>query len=272
MDHLSYYGLNQEPFSIMPLTQFYYHNEQHDQAQMRLTRVIQGMKGLGLLVGDVGTGKSLLARRLLESLPEEEYEVSLLVVLHRDVDSDWLVRRIATQFGIECGNESKVNVIAKLYHRLEELAEAGKKAAILIDEAHMLNNQEVLEEIRGLLNFDFNDQKLLSFVLFGLPELDKTIQLDEPLAHRVAVRNELKNFSKELMLDYIRFRVLNSGSSQQLFSDEALTKIFALTKGNGRRINVICDNALFEGFVRKSSLPLPVDVIESVGADLRLEV
>lgn len=271
MNHLTYYGLSEEPFSIMPLTQFYYHNEQHDQAELRLDRVLQGMKGLGLLVGDVGTGKSLLARRLLESLPEDEYEVSLLVVLHSDVDSDWLIRRIAAQFGVESQpNEKKVDLIGKLYKRLEEIASQGKKAAILIDEAHMLNKREVLEEIRGLLNFDFHDQKLISFLLFGLPELDEVIKLDPPLAHRVTVRCELKPFTRELMNDYIRFRTHHAGSKQTLFAADAIEKIFSLSKGNARLVNVICDNALFEGFVRKSPLPLPVEIIASVGQDLRL--
>ena len=68
MDHLNYYNLKEEPFTIMPLTNFYYHNDQHDQAFLRLSRAVENMKGLAVLVGDIGTGKTLLARRLLEEL------------------------------------------------------------------------------------------------------------------------------------------------------------------------------------------------------------
>ena len=101
MDYLEYYNLSEEPFAIMPRTSFYFHNEQHDRAQARLTRAVSEMKGLAVLAGDIGTGKTLLARRMLEELPEDEYDVSLLVVLHSDVDTDWLIRRIAAQFGVD---------------------------------------------------------------------------------------------------------------------------------------------------------------------------
>jgi general secretion pathway protein A len=152
MDHLAYYNLEREPFSIMPLTDFYYHNDEQDRAFLRLKRVVEGMKGLGVLVGDVGTGKTLLARRLLENLPEEDYEVSMLVVLHSDVTSDWLVRRIAAQFGVESHEGGKVDVLQRLFERLSNLAEEGKRCVILIDEAHMLRDTSLLEEIRGILN------------------------------------------------------------------------------------------------------------------------
>lgn len=271
MDHLKYYGLNQEPFAIMPLTNFYYHNEQHDQAYMRLSRAVQNMKGLAVLVGDIGTGKTLLARRILEKLPEAEYEVSLLVILHSDVDSDWLIRRIAAQFGVEHLGETKVEVIQQLLERLMKLSAEGKRGVILIDEAHMLRNKEILEELRGLLNLELPNEKLLSFVLFGMPELDENLKSEPALAQRMAVRCQLKNFTPEIVVDYIRFRLFHAGCQNQVFSPEALQRIHDWTKGNPRVINVICDNALFEGFIRKAPLPMPPDVIDDVAADLGLQ-
>src|SRR3989338_2747596 len=271
MSHLEYYGLKKEPFSIMPLTDFYYNNEQHDRAYLHLHRAIQAMKGLALLTGPVGTGKSLLARRLFESLPEEEYEVSLLVVLHSDVDSNWLVRRIAAQFGIEVKeDEKKVDIMTRLYRRLEEIAETGKRAAVLIDEAHMLRTQDLLEEIRGLLNLELPEQKLISFVFFGIPELDQVIALEPALAQRTAVRCELKPFPQNVIVDYIRFRLQHAGASREIFSGAALDAIFSFSKGIPRLVNVICDNSLFEGYIRKASFPLTPDIIMSVAEDLRL--
>ncbi|MFH1874681.1 MAG: AAA family ATPase [Pseudomonadota bacterium] len=270
MDHLNYYSLKEEPFTVMPLTNFYYHNDQHDQAFLRLSRAVENMKGLAVLVGDVGTGKTLLARRLLEELPEEEYEVSLLVILHSDVDSDWLIKRIARQFGVENLAGTKVEVLQRLFDRLVQISEQGKRAVILIDEAQMLRKQELLEEIRGLLNLELPNQKLLSFVLFGMLELDETLKLEQALQHRLAVRCQLKNFSPEVVSDYIRFRLFHAGCDNQVFSPEALQKIHAYTKGNPRVINVVCDNALFEGFIRKAEIPIPSSVIEDVAADLGL--
>ena len=271
MDHLAYYGLMQEPFAVMPLTNFYYHNDQHDQAYLRLKRAVEAMKGLAVLVGDIGTGKTLLARRLLEKLPEDQYEVSLLVVLHSDVDSDWLVRRIAAQFGVEHPGGNKVEVISQLYKKLVELAEQGKRGIILIDEAHMLRKRELLEEIRGLLNLELPSQKLISFVMFGMPELDENLRSDPALSQRVAVRFQLRNFTPEVVIDYVRFRLFHAGCEKQVFSAEALAKLHEYTNGNPRLINVICDNALFEGFVRHVHLPMASDVISDVADDLGLK-
>ena len=270
MDHLQYYELKEEPFTIVPLTNFYYHNEQQDRAFMRLMRSVEAMKGLAVLVGSVGTGKTLLARRLLEALPEDEYEVSMLVVLHADVTGEWLVRRIASQFGVEGAEGSKVDVIGQLYERLNAIAEEGRRAVILLDEAHMLRNQDALEELRGLLNLELATSKLLSIVMVGMPELDDCLNTEPALKQRMAVRCELKNMSPDVLIDYIRFRTFHAGSSKQLFSVNALERIHELSRGNPRLVNVICDNALFEGFVRRSELPLPADVIDDVASDLRL--
>ncbi len=270
MDHLAYYGLNEEPFSIVPLTNFYYHNDQHDQAFMRLKRAVEGMRGLAVLVGDVGTGKTLLARRLLESLPEDRYEAAMLVVLHADVTGDWLVRRIAGQVGVAETGGDKVDVIGRLYARLNEIAEEGRKAAILIDEAHMLRSAETLEEIRGLLNLELAESKLLSIVMFGMPELDRCLGSEPALKQRMAMRFQLKNFSQEVLVDYVRFRLFHAGSDKNVFSAKALEGVYNLSAGNPRLVNVICDNALFEGYVRRADLPLNTDIIESVASDLGL--
>lgn len=268
MDHLKYYGLNKEPFSIVPLTDFYYHSEEHDRAFMRLTRVVEGMKGLGVLVGDVGTGKTLLARRLLESLPEERFDVSLLVVLHADATSEWLVRRIAAQFGVENHEGDKVKVLQRLYERLHIIAEEGRQAVILIDEAHMLRSTELLEEIRGLLNLELPEQKLITFVLFGMLDLDDCLKKEPALAQRTAVRYELKPFPLDVTDDYISFRLKHAGSEEKIFSPQAVEVIHRCSRGVPRLINVICDNALFEGFVRKAEPPLMAEIIEDVCVDL----
>ncbi|HPQ80284.1 MAG TPA: AAA family ATPase [bacterium] len=270
MDHLAYYELKDEPFSIVPLTNFYYHNEQHDQAFMRLRRAVESMKGLAVLVGQIGTGKTLLARRLLEALPESDYECSMLVVLHADVTSEWLVRRIASQYGVDGSTGTKVEVIGRLYEKLNEIADAGRRSVIIIDEAHMLRDRKVLEEIRGLLNLELASSKLISFVMFGMPELDECLRGDPALKQRVAVRYELKNLPRDVVVDYVRFRLLHAGSGRQIFSPEALGRIYELSGGNPRLVNVIADNALFEGYVRRCPTPIMPDVIESVADDLGL--
>lgn len=270
MDYLNYYGLNQEPFSVMPLTKFYFHSKEHDRALEKLQYAVAGMKGLAVLIGDVGTGKTTLARRLLDSLPEGEYEASLLVIVHSDATTGWLLKRVALQLGVTTPSEDKMTLLSELYERLVRLNEEGKKAVILIDEAQMLKKRELMEEIRGLLNLELPEEKLVTFVFFGMPELEECLATDPPLSQRIAVRHRLKPFDPEITIDYIHHRLRLAGTETEVFSKDSYLRIHQFSKGVPRLINVVCDNALFEGYVRKLKLPIAGDVIESVAQDLGL--
>ncbi|HEX7622919.1 MAG TPA: AAA family ATPase, partial [Anaeromyxobacteraceae bacterium] len=182
MTYLEFYQLSQEPFSNAPVSRFYYSSAQHAQALMRLMHAVGQMKGLALLVGDIGAGKTTLARRLLDNLPENEYEAALLVIVHSGITAEWLLRRIALQLGVENPAEEKLPLLSQLYQRLIRIHESGKKAVVLIDEAQMLDTREIMEEFRGLLNLEVPERKLLSFVFFGLPEIEENLKLDPPLA------------------------------------------------------------------------------------------
>src|SRR5687767_2461709 len=225
MDFLDFYELNQEPFSNAPVSRFYYDSAQHSQAMVRLMYALNGMKGLALLIGQIGAGKTTLARRLLDSLDEREYEAALLVIIHRDITSDWLLRRLAVQLGVETPATEKLPLLSQLYRRLVEIYESGKKAVVLIDEAQMLDTRELMEEFRGLLNLEVPERKLLSFVFFGLPEIEKNLKLDPPLAQRVALRYKLEPFSAESTEAYIKHRLRLAGCPRMPFSPEALMAV-----------------------------------------------
>src|SRR4030088_2164369 len=96
------------------------------------------MKGLGILGGDIGAGKNTLARRLLDSLPENEYEAPLLVIIHSGVPAPWLLKRVALQLGVDAPSEDKLTLLGQLYQRLVRIYESGKKAVVLIDARQML--------------------------------------------------------------------------------------------------------------------------------------
>jgi type II secretory pathway predicted ATPase ExeA len=267
MDYLNFYGLTQEPFSMMPLNRFYYHSEQHDRALEKLQYAVSTMKGLAVLIGDLGTGKTTLARRLLDSLPEDEYEASLLVIIHSDVDATWLLKRIATQLGVEKPAGERVEILSQLYERLVQISEAGKKAVILIDEAQMFKTASLMEEFRGLLNLELPEKKLLSFVFFGLPQLEECLKADPPLAQRVAVKHKLQPFKPETTMAYIHHRLSLAGVDEPLFTLEACAKVHEHSNGVPRLINVICDNALFEGYVKKTQA-IDESIVASVAEDL----
>jgi general secretion pathway protein A len=269
MSYLEFYDLSQEPFSNAPVSRFYYSSAQHAQALMRLMHAVGQMKGLALLVGDIGAGKTTLARRLLDNLPEDEYEAALLVIVHSGITAEWLLRRIALQLGVENPAEEKLPLLSQLYQRLVRIHESGKKAVVLIDEAQMLGTREIMEEFRGLLNLEVPERKLLSFVFFGLPEIEDNLKLDPPLAQRVALRYRLEPLTEEATEAYIRHRLRLAGAPRVPFTAEAISVVHRYSHGTPRIINTICDNALFEGFLVKAR-DIDAPLVERIAKDLAL--
>ncbi len=270
MNYLEFYELSQEPFSNAPVSRFYYGSSQHAQALMRLTHAVSNMKGLAVLVGDIGAGKTTLARRMFDSLPEEEYEAALLVIIHSGITASWLLRRIAQQLGVEAPAEEKLALLSQLYQRLVRIYEQGKKAVVLIDEAQMLASREIMEEFRGLLNLEVPERKLLSFVFFGLPEIEENLRLDPPLAQRVALKYRLEPLRLEDTDAYVRHRLRLAGAGRVPFLPQAIERVHDHSRGTPRLINTICDNALFEGFVARAR-DIDDKAVDRVARDLGLE-
>jgi len=142
----------------------------------------------------------------------------------------------------------------------------NKKAVVLIDEAQMLCKKELMEELRGLLNIESESKKLITFILFGLPELEDVLKMDEPLAHRVALKYRLEPFTEESTRAYIEHRLKLAGAYRSLFEPETYPLIHKYSRGNPRRINIICDNCLFESFLLKLE-KVTKKVVEMVADD-----
>lgn len=271
MSYLEYFGLNMEPFSNVAMGKFYFSSQRHTKAITKLTYAVNSMKGLALLVGSIGAGKTTIARRFLDSLPEDKYEAGLIVMVHSSVSADWMLKKIAHQMGIEDTSPDKLRLMGQLYERLLAIHESGKKAVVLIDEAQMLQTKEIMEEFRGLLNLEVQEGKLITFVLFGLPEIDQNLRLDEPLAQRVAIRINLEAMDFKETSEYIQHRMSSAGSSLIPFTDEAIVMIYRHSGGTPRLINAICDNALLEAFLLKKRV-IDKDLIGEVLDDLGFDV
>jgi len=138
---------------------------------------------------------------------------------------------------------------------------------VLIDEANMLQQRELMEELRGFLNLEVPGSKLITFILFGLPNLDAILGMDAPLVQRVAVKCRLTSLSPETCKAYIRHRLKVAGAVRDIFPEAVLDQIGADSKGIPRLINTICDNVLLEGFLRKKD-KLDVELVKDVVRDL----
>lgn len=269
MDYLAYYHLREHPFSNVVDSRFYYNSPLHAAAMLKLRYAVDTRKGLAVVIGGIGTGKTTLARRFLEELDEENYEAALLVVVHSSVSTEWLFKKFALQLGVKEVRDNKVELLSLIYRRLQEIGDENKKAVVMIDEVQMLNSREIMEEFRGLLNMETADGKMINIIFFGLPELEDVLSLDEPLKQRVAVKIRLREFSEKDTRDYIRHRLSVAGSDREIFSDDAVLSIFEYTRGTPRLINTVCDNALLEGYLAKHDT-IGSEIIKTVSVDLGL--
>jgi type II secretory pathway predicted ATPase ExeA len=271
MGYTDYFNFEREPFSNAPNEKFYFDSDQHNQALIRLMYSVDSNKGLAVLVGGVGTGKTTLARRMLDNLPIEKYESSLLVMIHSGITPEWILSRICMQLGIKSPDINPLKMLKQLYERLLQINAEGRKAVVLIDEAQMLQSKELMEEFRGLLNLEIPDKKLLNIVLFGLPELDAIMRLDEPLAQRIAVKYTLRPLAAETTVAYIHHRLKIAGAKFAPFETAALPLVHQFAGGVPRLINTICDNALFETFLRQDK-QVSEKIVRNVAEDLGLFV
>jgi len=269
MNYLTHFGLDREPFSNAPDARFYFNSEQHSQALLRLMYAVDSNKGLAVLVGGVGTGKTTLARRMLDSLSEDRYESSLLVMVHSGITPEWILTRIAMQLGVADPAGGRLSLLKQLYDRLLAIEEEGRRAVVLIDEAQMLQSRELMEEFRGLLNLEIPGKKLLNIVFFGLPEVEDCLRLDEPLAQRVAVKYHLRSLNVDITESYIKHRLLVAGAKKMLFESDALPLVHRFSGGVPRLINTICDNCLFETFMQRHET-VDGKIVFSVAGDLGL--
>ena len=270
MSYIDHFSLEREPFSNAPDARFYFNSEQHRQALLRLMYAVDSNKGLAVLVGGVGTGKTTLARRMLDSLPEQKYESSLLVMVHSGITPEWILTRIAMQLGVSSPAADRLALLRQLYERLLQIEESGRRAVVLIDEAQMLQSRELMEEFRGLLNLEIPGKKLLNIVFFGLTEVEECLKLDEPLAQRVAVKYHLRSLTADITESYIKHRLQVAGAKRMLFGAESIPLIHSFTGGVPRLINTVCDNCLFEGFLRHKPM-VDGPIVHSVVGDLGLQ-
>ena len=264
--YLEYWGLARSPFANVPSETFFYPSPQHEEALSRLLYVIQQHRGVGMLTGEVGCGKTTVTKALIKSLDEDRYQ--LLLLSNPAMDPLDLIRSILIHCHIQCKNGNKPLLLDQLQQRLIECAYQGIATVLVIDEAHVITRQETLDELRMLLNMQYKEQFLVTLLLIGQPPLLKRISELHPLKERISVKYHLQPLNRQYTLRYVLHRLKNAGAERGLFSMEAIDAVFQDSGGIPLRINNICDRCLLIGFMRRSP-KIDTCIVKEAIEDLR---
>lgn len=243
--YTSHYKLRENPFSLTPDPKYLFLSRQHREALNHLIYGIKGKKGFIVVTGGIGTGKTTLSRALLSGI---DPSVETALIFNSYLSDMELLEVINQEFRIPLTGveRTKRRYIDALNTFLLANHRTGKNAVVLIDEAQNLS-RNVLEQIRMLSNLETETEKLLQIVLVGQPELrDLLVQPSlRQLNERISVRYHLDALLEDDVPDYILHRLTVAGNTGTLsFVDDAFGRIYDFSRGNPRRINILCDRAL----------------------------
>ncbi len=242
--YLKHFGLTEMPFGITPDTSFIYSVQCHQEALNTLLLALAGGEGFIKISGEVGTGKTLLCRRLLQTL-DEDWVTAYLP--NPDLDAETLFRALAEELGIEDpARFDQYHLLREINHTLLDLARAKKRVAVLIDEAQAMS-LATLEALRLLSNLETEKRKLLHIVLFGQPELDEKLKRPEirQLLQRIVFHYRLSGMQKNEIGHYVAHRLRVSGyRGDDLFSRGALRALHRASGGTPRLVNILAHKAL----------------------------
>jgi general secretion pathway protein A len=246
--YLTHWGLGDKPFENTPDPKFIYYSVRHKEALLNLLYAVNENKGAAMLTGDIGCGKTLIARTLISRLDPGEFEVALIT--NPRFEENEFINEILYQFGVEANTRTKIDAVHALNDFLFKNSQSGIKTVLIIDEAQLIISDLILEEIRLLLNFQLDDQFLLTLILIGQPELRMKIRRMPQLDQRIGIRYHLDHLNLEETSLYIRHRLHQAGRDEPIFTDDAIRVIQRYSEGIPRKINTICDLCLVMGVAR----------------------
>ena len=269
----AFYNLERNPFEITPDPSFLFATAKHNEALASLYYGVRRHKGFVVLTGEVGTGKTLVLRCLLQSL-QQSSDVAYAYIFNGLLSPLEFLQYIASDLGIAQASNNKAELLLQIARFLIARGQKKLTTVVVVDEAHLLS-PEILEEIRLLTNLETADGKLLQILLVGQPELDDKLDSAglRQLKQRIALRSHLAPLNAEETRGYIQRRLKFGGSPNPaaLFPPETCAAVYRHAKGLPRLINTICENALIAGYARKTQSITP-DMIDDIAKDFRLDV
>jgi general secretion pathway protein A len=267
----AYYGLRERPFDLTPDPRYLFLTPKHQEALTTLEYGISRRRGVTVVLGPAGTGKTTLIRAALATL--KAGSAQCVYINNPALRRDEFVQTIAHAFQLNPeASRSKATMLVELEGKLTERLTAGALTALIVDEAQALSD-ELLEEIRLLVNLETETDKLLPVVLVG--QIEFADRLAHPscaaLKQRIALRCQLLPLSASETAHYVATRLrIAGGSPAQSFTREAIHLIHQSSRGIPRTINVICDNALLSGFAA-AQRPVSQQLIREVCRDYDFE-
>jgi general secretion pathway protein A len=268
-----FYNLRRNPFEITPDPSFLFPTKRHNEALAALYYGVRRHKGFVVLTGEVGTGKTLLVRCLLELLNRSN--VGYAYIFNSLLSPLEFLQYISGDFGLPASGKSKSELLLSLSNHIIQRYQKKLTTVLVVDEAHLLS-PEVLEEVRLLTNLETAQEKLLQILLVGQPELDQKLDSFElrQLKQRIALRSQLEPLDLEETHGYIHRRLQLAGANSHagaLFPNDAIVEVYRRSRGIPRLINTVCENALINAYARQARSVTP-DMIDDVAADFRLDV
>jgi type II secretory pathway predicted ATPase ExeA len=246
--YLSHYGLEEAPFTITPVTEFFYDGANRGPTLEALIYAVVHVEGIIKVVGEVGSGKTMLCRVLMERLPDS---VESIYLANPTLNKDELLLAVADELGLDAAGLRATQVMKAVQQALIDRHAEGKYVVVLVDEAHAMP-QETLEELRLLSNLETSRHKLLRIVLFGQPELDDLLARPQmrQLRDRITHSFNMQPLALDNVREYLMFRMRAAGyKGPDIFSRGAIRSIAKASDGLSRRINILADKSLLAAFL-----------------------
>lgn len=250
--YLEHFGLSESPFRITPHTDFFFDGADRGATLEALLYAILHDEGIVKVSGEVGSGKTMLCRVLMERVPAH---VETIYLATPSLARDEILHAIADELDLKLPDDARITVVLReLQEQLIRLYAAGRRVVVLIDEAHVMPD-ETLEQVRLLSNLESNRHKLLQIVLFGQPELDATVAKPSlrQLRDRITNSFRMRPLSEAEVAKYISFRMRAAGyRGPEVFSERAIKLIARASSGLTRRINILADKSLLATYTGSS--------------------